>query len=311
MKKGALIGFGYWGRTLARAFKQTKAGLSLSVFDPSPKARKTALSSGFSVCHSLKEIEESKEISFLIIAAPPAAHYSLVERGLRSNKHILVEKPFGWSFEDKKPLFAIARQNKKVLMIDYTYLYSPGFKKLKECLKNTKIISYESLRLNSQLARADINVLNDLMIHDLSMLVDMIPSKPLNGSCRPVKLKGKTEQQAFAFIYGVDWQAVIFASRVWTDKIRTVVVRTPKKTLCFEEKNKQTYLSSLKAKSSQKLKTQNKSSLEFMFEEFFERIKSKTYIKDFKRYHNITALLKALNKSIKQNGKNTKIDWRL
>ena len=233
----------------------------------------------------------------------------------------------------KEPLFKLARQKKRILMVDYIYLYSPGFQKLKESLKNSKMTSYESLRLNSELARTDINVVDDLMIHDLSMLLEIAPSNPLYCSCYPTGHKSNIAQQAFAFIYGANWQASIFASRVWTNKTRTVIVRSSKKTLCFEERNKQTYLTvnfsnlsdvvptaviPAKAGNSEKLKNpnesvmaiKNKTSLEFMFEEFFKRIESQIYNKDFKRYCNITTLLKALNQSMKQNGKNIKIHWK-
>ena len=187
--------------------------------------------------------------------------------------------------------------------------------------------SYESLRLNSELARTDINVVDDLMIHDLSMLLEIAPSKPLHCSCHSTDHKFKTEQQAFAFIYGANWQASIFASRVWTNKTRTVIVRSSKKTLCFEERNKQTYISDVipadviptkagisaipKNSNGSVIAIKNKTSLEFMFEEFFKRIESQIYNKDFKRYCNITALLKTLNQSMKQNGKNIKIHWKV
>ena len=131
MKSGALIGFGYWGQTLAKTFKQIHPSLKLYIFDNSLKTRKTALKSGFPVCSSLKDILKSKEISFLIIATPPVTHYSLVKKGLNSNKNILVEKPFGRSTENKDSLFKLARQKKRILMVDYTYLYSPGFQKPK------------------------------------------------------------------------------------------------------------------------------------------------------------------------------------
>ena len=321
MKSGALIGFGYWGQTLAKTFKQIRPSLRLYIFDNSLKVRKTALKNGFPICSSLEEILESKEISFLIIATPPVTHYSLVKKGLNSNKNILVEKPFGRSTENKDSLFKLARQKKRVLMVDYTYLYSPGFQALKESLKNSKMISYESLRLNSELARTDINVVDDLMIHDLSMLLEIAPSKPLHCSCYSIDHKFKTEQQAFAFIYGNRWQASIFSSRVWTNKTRTVIVRSSKKTLCFEEKNKQTYLGDViptkagisaipKNSNGSVIVIKNKTSLELMFEEFFKRIESQIYNKDFQRYCKITNLLKALNQSIKQNGKDIKIHWK-
>ena len=122
----------------------------------------------------------------------------------------------------------MAAQKKKVLMLDYTYRYSPGFYALKNHLKNTKMTSYESLRLGAGLAREDINVLEDLMIHDLSMLQELAPSKPLTLSSIPLK-EGASHptQQAWALMRGENWQAALLGSRVFPKKTRTVIMRTP------------------------------------------------------------------------------------
>ena len=310
MNNGALIGFGYWGKTLAKTLKQIKPSLDLYVFDKSVKARKSAVKNGFTVYASLKDILESQEISFLVIATPPSTHYSLVKKGLNSNKNVLVEKPFGWHTENKESLFHLAKQKNKVLMVDYTYLYSPGFQKLRDNLKKSKITSYESLRLNSELARTDTNVVNDLIIHDLSMLLEIIPSKPLYCVSHSINQKYKIAQQAFILIYGKNWQASICGSRIWVNKIRTVIVRSTKKTLCFEEKTSKTFLSVLQSGNYKQLKIQNKTSLEFMFEEFFKRIQQQSWSNDFLRYKKISALLHAINKSMIERT-NIKIQWNI
>lgn len=308
---GGLIGFGHWGRILSETLRKTKPTCNLWVFDISKKARKEASKKGFLTVPSLKDLLTAKDISFLMIATPPHSHLNLVNKGLKAEKHILVEKPFGFCDTSKsfnqETAFQIALKKQKVLMVDWTYKYSPGFKQLKQYLKNAKMQSYESLRLGSGFPRKDINVIEDLMIHDISMLLALIPSKPLFLSCfSPEKRKqGTFQQQALAFIEGKNWRAHIWGSRVFPEKTRTVIVRTEQKTIQFEEKNGKT-ITSLFNKTADSLKEKketSKTSLENMFNEFFKRIKTREYAKDLEEYRRITSLLKTLSLSLRQNGK--------
>lgn len=308
---GGLIGFGHWGRILAKTLKKTKPSLNLRVFDISKKAREEASRKGFFTVSSLKELLKEKDISFLMIATPPHSHLSLVNKGLKAEKHILVEKPFGFcnkseSF-DQKAAFQMALKKKKVLMVDWTYKYSPGFRQMKKYLKNAQMQGYESLRLGSGFPRKDISVIEDLMVHDISMLLSLIPSKPLFLSClSPEQRKSDSvQQQALAFIEGKNWKAYFQSSRVFPKKTRTVIIRTEKKVIQFEEENGKT-LTSLFNKKTDSLKEKketSKTSLEEMFNEFFKRIKKQEYSKDFEEYLRIASLLKALSLSLQQNGK--------
>ena len=307
MKSGGLIGFGYWGKNLLRALKKIKPSLSLYVFDSSSKARRSALEKGFFVCSSLTEIL-SKEISFLIIATPPATHASLVKKGLSADKNVLVEKPFGWHTDNKASLFKMAQKKKRVLMVDWTYLYSPGFKKLKELLAHSKMTSYESLRCNSEFARTDINVVDDLIIHDLAMLLDIAPSKPLYCSCQSLNVEKKAvAQQGIVSITGQKWRAFIYGSRVFSEKQRLVLVKSSKKEIEFKEASGQTYVRFLHEGKSKNAPVKNKSSLELMLEEFFNRIREPNHSSDLLRYKKISTLLTALNRSLNFNGKTIKI----
>ena len=302
--KGGLIGFGYWAKILCKNFKRAKN--ILYVFDISKKAQKQAQKAGFQTVNSLKQLLSSKEIEFLIIATPPSTHYELVREGLKFKKHILVEKPFGSFQKDKSILFQIAKKKKKVLMINYSYIYSPGFQELKKLLANSKMQSYESLRFNFGFPRQDINVVDDLVIHDLSMLLELIPSQPLNCFCQPLENKGSNiYQQALVSITGKTWRAFIYASRVFSEKQRIVLVKSAKKEIEFKEKNGKVYTRFLNSKKNSPLKS--KSSLEYVFEEFFGRIKRENFSNDFVRYKKISSLLMALNQSVQKDGETVKI----
>ena len=324
--KGGLIGFGYWAKILAKSLKDSKK--NLYVFDISKQALKSAEAEGFKTLCSLEQILHSKEIQFVIIATPPDSHCQLVHESLNFNKHVLVEKPFGSYLKDKSFLFKKARKKKKVLMVDYTYVYSPGFQKLKKFLASAKMKSYESLRLNKNFPRGDVHLVEDLVIHDLSMLVEIIPSPPLYCFCQP--LDKPVGQSALFVIKGDQWGAFVYASSVFGEKKRAVLVNSSKKEIEFREENGQAYvrykfckpqpdhlnknlpsdsgfIEGSKNTMSSKEALKSKSSLELMFEEFFNRIKKPGLRDDFLRYKKINTLLKAGFQSMERKGQSVKI----
>ena len=304
--QGGVIGFGYWGKILCKNLRDSKK--SLIVFDISKQIRGEARRKGFQAADSLEQILRSDKIKFLIIATSPSSHDVLVKKGLEYNKHILVEKPFGSCWKDKTFLFRKAKKQNKVLMIDYSFIYSPGFQKLKELMMDSKMKSYESLRMNSQLPVWNTTLSEDLIIHDLSMLVEIIPSLPLYCSCQPLEMNNSDVfQTALVSITGSNWRSFIYASRAFSEKKRLVFIKSSKKDIEFREIDRKHFVRLIDTKDNKEICLKGKSSLEFMFEEFFNRISGKSELDDFVRYSKITSLLRALNESIQKNGEKIEV----
>ena len=306
--KGGLIGFGYWGQILAKNLKNSEK--NLTVFDISKKARQSAQKKGFKSANSLEELLESDDIQFLIIATAPSSHYSIAKKALEYKKHVLVEKPFGLLSEKKDSLFKKSKKEKKVLMIDYSFIYSPGFLELKKLMKGSKLKSYESFRMNEQLPVWNVSLSEDLLIHDLSMLIEIIPSEPLYCVCQSLEMNSSKAQTALILIVGSKWRAFIYVSRVFSEKTRLILVKTSKKAFEFKEIDRVHYIRSIDSRKAQHpTPLTGKSSLENMFEEFFNRISGKSKSDDELKYKKMSFLLKAINKSLDKNGKETKIQW--
>ena len=305
--KGALIGFGYWGQILAKNLKNSKK--NLTIFDISEKARRSVKKQDFKAVDSLEEILKSEELKFLIIATTPKSHYTIVKKALEYNKHILVEKPFGLLSEQKDSLFKRAKKIKKVLMIDYSFTYSPGFLELKKMMKGLKLKSYESLRMNEQLPIWNVALSEDLLIHDLSMLIELIPSPPpLYCICQSLEINDSSQTQtALISITGEIWRAFIYVSRTFSEKTRLVLVKSSKKTFEFKEIDRVNYIRPVDSRKAQPTPLTGKNSLENMFEEFFNRISGKSKSDDELKHKTISSLLKAINQSLEKNGKKTKI----
>ena len=304
--QGGIIGFGYWGKILCKNFKDSKK--LLTVFDVSKEAQDEAKKKGFQTVDSLDQILESDKIKFLIIASFPSSHDFLVKKGMEHGKHILVEKPFGFYSKDKSFLFQKAKEQKRVLMIDYSFIYSPGFQKLKELMRGSEMKSYESLRMNAQLPVWNVDLSEDLIIHDLSMLVEIIPSLPICCSYQPLEFSDRF-QTALISIMGLSWRSFVYASRDFSEKKRLVFVKSSKRAIEFKEIDRKHYIRLVDSKSNTEINLKGKNSLEIMFEEFFNRISGQSKSEDFVRYNKISSILRALNESFKNNAEKTKIQW--
>ena len=235
-----------------------------------------------------------------MIAAPPRLHVMLAEKALEAGKHVLVEKPFGLAAEKQKNIFRLAKSLQKTLMVDYTYLYSPGFQYLKKQLKGEGALSYQSLRLGGGIPRPDISVMEDLMVHDLSLLLSLgllewktvrclpLHQKDVEGAaeCKPGEGKsGRLHpplQQAFAWLRGRRISASLFASCVHPEKTRRVIVRTKEHMLYFKERGGGAGVCMYDPCGGRLLEEKrfSKDSLKNMFKEFFTRIDNKERAKD-------------------------------
>jgi len=89
----ALLGFGHWGRNLARNF--ARLGALRAVSDPDPRALEAA-GKAYPDARLTADWEEpiaDPAVRACAIAAPAALHYELARRALEAGKDVFVEKP--------------------------------------------------------------------------------------------------------------------------------------------------------------------------------------------------------------------------
>src|SRR5204863_1034819 len=124
---------------------------------------------------------------------------------LESGKHVMIEKPLTRTSAQSRELIRIAQQQKKVLMVDHTFIYSGAVRKLQEIVNSGDlgdIYYYDSVRLNLGLFQPDVNVLWDLAPHDFSLLTYLLKKSPIHvdalGSS-PVRWNG-WKQESIAYV---------------------------------------------------------------------------------------------------------------
>ena len=183
----ALIGYGYWGMNVARVFQESQFFHLHSICDHNKKAL-SAAKQRYRDVHCIQDINELSEVIDLVaIITPVESHYSLGKLMLERNKHILLTKPFTKTYSQAEKLFSLASKKNKVVFIDHTFLFHPAVHTLKSLLNKVgKIYLFFTQRMNLGLYQPDVNVLYDLLPHDLSILIYLLPE---NIKIRDIQVK--------------------------------------------------------------------------------------------------------------------------
>lgn len=174
--KVALIGYGYWGRNLARTIHSLEGITLYTIFDLDKERIKEAQKLyRFNTFTSLDELFRSDEIEAVFIATPPAIHYRVAKKALEAGKHIFVEKPFTLDLGDAFDLINIAEKKDLIYMVDHIFIYSEPVKFLKKNIDNFGDIVYiNSRRINLGLFQYTTDVIWDLAVHDLAIIDHLV-----------------------------------------------------------------------------------------------------------------------------------------
>lgn len=179
MIKIAHIGYGYWGRNLARNLADLE--LLETVADNQPQvAGEIKQVFGFEP-RSVLEVLQDSRIDAVTIATPAETHKEIALEALARGKHVFVEKPLTLSEEDSLSVIDAAKQADRQLMVGHLLQYHPIFRKLKALVDIGKVGSLQyvySNRMSLGKFRTEEDVLWSFAPHDLSMILSLTGSPP-------------------------------------------------------------------------------------------------------------------------------------
>ena len=138
MLKVALIGYGYWGTKLARNFQNLEVFKLISIVDK--KAKNLALAKkNYPIAKTFNDYKKAIKnniIDLVIISSPTITHYKISKFALENSKHVLVEKPLSLSLKEVKKLNKIAKKKRKMIFVDYPFLFSGAINFIKKIITN-------------------------------------------------------------------------------------------------------------------------------------------------------------------------------
>ena len=170
----AVIGVGYLGKFHAQKYAQLDASELVAVCDASLEVAQVIADE-----HDVPAFTDYKKligkVDAVSIVVPTQKHYEVAKVFLENNIHVLLEKPITSTVEEAEELVKIADENKCVFQIGHLERFNPAVLALEDELEKPLFI--ESNRIAPFNPRgADVNVVLDLMIHDIDIILDLARS---------------------------------------------------------------------------------------------------------------------------------------
>lgn len=226
--RAAVVGYGYWGKNIARVIDGSDAFSLDFVCDVSEASRHRA-SKAHRHATCVATIDELPMDAYdaVAIVTPTDSHYPLARQCLEARKHVLVTKPFARTEAQAEELVRLARANDVCVFVDHTFVFNPAVRTLKELLPRVGTPYFVlGQRLNLGLFQPDVNVLYDLMPHDVSIITYLF-DRPIERAVTSAFCSAGLEQEDIAhstFEMGGNVKGLITVSWLAPAKIRQFII---------------------------------------------------------------------------------------
>ncbi len=215
----AVVGTGEFGRNHARVYRELDGAELVGVFDENPQ-RAAAVAAEFQtlVLTRIEELPGRAEAAS--VAVPTVAHAEVGCRLLGMGLDVLVEKPMAVNLAEADALLHAAKKNGRILQVGHVERFNPAVTAVETILNRP--LFFEVHRLGVFTPRSlDVDVIYDLMIHDLDILLAMVnePVVEVKAVGIPV-LTEKVDIAHARLEFAGGAVANITASRVSTERVR-------------------------------------------------------------------------------------------
>jgi predicted dehydrogenase len=216
-----VAGLGHLGTLHARAWGRIEGVELAGGYDPDPAARdRAAADLGLKTHDSLASLLAGLDL--LSIAAPTPAHHETARASLGRGIATLIEKPMAASPAEGEAILALARAQGTALAVGQIERMNPAVRAALPFLRSPRFI--EAHRLAPPVPRGiDVDVIRDLMIHDLDLALLATRSRVADVQAVGVAVVTPHIDIANARItFESGCVANITASRISREKIRKI-----------------------------------------------------------------------------------------
>lgn len=275
--KVGVIGVGHLGEHHVRIFKGLPGVNLMGIVDTDQ--------------YRLKEIEKKYEtrgfngvedliatgIEAVSIAVPTEEHFSIARKFLERGTNVLLEKPITRTVREAKILLEITKRKKLVFQIGHIERFNVAVKALNKLVKRPRFIECHRLGPFPE-RKININVILDLMIHDLDIVLSLVKSRIKNIQAIGVPVLSEYEDIANARINFEDGcVANLIVSRISPERIRKIRIFQEDTyfSLDFLAKDISVYRKQGKVIVHNKIGPQDRESLKVELEHFIHCVRGK------------------------------------
>jgi predicted dehydrogenase len=221
--RAGVIGVGYLGQFHAEKFSKFPDVDLVGIMDRD-HVRAAQIADKFGTRPFIDAAKLIGRVDVVSIAAPTVHHHVLAKQFLEAGVHVLLEKPITVTLDEADELVALASRQGIILQVGHIERFNPAVSVLKSRLLSPRYFQAER-SAPFTVRCTDVNVVLDLMIHDLDVVADLAGSRPKEISAAGVSIITREIDAAVArIVFENGCVADLSASRISDEKKRVLRV---------------------------------------------------------------------------------------
>jgi predicted dehydrogenase len=217
----AVIGVGHLGRHHARILAALDGASLVAVVDTdADRANTVAAATGTRPLGDYRDL--AGQVDAVSVAAPTELHHEIAMAFLQQGTSVLVEKPMTRTLDEADALMAAAAASGATLAVGQTERYNPAVAAVMPFISTPRFIEVHRLGVFPDRS-LDIDVIFDLMIHDLDLVGAMVRSEVTSIEAVGVPVLTEKFDIANARLrFASGCIANLTASRISRDRVRKI-----------------------------------------------------------------------------------------
>jgi predicted dehydrogenase len=165
-----------------------------------------------------------EQVDAVSIATPTPTHFDLAMQCLEKNVHVLVEKPVTESLVHAEYLARAIENSSLVVQVGHIERFNPTYMELKKVIESFKVLAINFRRLSPyRVSNKDVDVVLDLMVHDLDLCNDLMGREPTAISAFGfTQFSNSSDHVVAQLFYSEGPLITLTSSRVTEEKIRAI-----------------------------------------------------------------------------------------
>jgi predicted dehydrogenase len=157
-----------------------------------------------------------------IVATPTRNHFEIARALLLRGKHLLIEKPLTLSTRDSQVLVDLSARHRRVVQVGHVERFNPVYQEARGQMDHVRYLElHRASRFTGR--STDVGVVLDLMIHDIDLMLNMVPADVQRVEAVGISVFGDHEDLAQARItFANGAVANLWASRCSMQPQRTL-----------------------------------------------------------------------------------------
>lgn len=220
-----VIGVGRMGKHHCRIYSNLRHVDFVGVHDVDKNALKEVSNKyDVPVVNSINEL--LGKVDAVSITTPTPPHFDLAMRCLENGIHVLIEKPITETLRQAEDLTTAVESSGVTFQVGHIERFNPTYCELKNVLEYMNILAINFRRLSPyQGSNTDVDVVLDLMIHDLDLLLDLTRQEPKSIAATGFNVHSNCLDHVSAQLnYDSNLLVTLTASRITEQKIRAIEV---------------------------------------------------------------------------------------